>query len=201
MNFKHILQLASEHKLILGSSSPRRNQLLNEIGCQFTIKRPDLQEILPENIPPYEGAKRLAEQKAGEVSRRCQPGEIVLGCDTIVVLNNQVLGKPRDTDQAFETLSLLSGQKHVVCSAISLNLVGGLTLSGYETTEVRFHAVTDQQLGDYIKTGEPMDKAGAYGIQGMGGFLVDSISGNLDNIIGLPRHLLNNLASDMLREI
>ncbi len=201
MNFKHITQLALEQKLILGSSSPRRKLLLEELGCEFKIISPDIDEIMPENIKPYEGAKLIAEQKAAEVVGYCNSGEIVLGCDTIVVLNEKILGKPKDEAHALATLSLLSGQSHVVCSAIALSQVGGQTFSGYETTEVKFNSVSEQQLIDYISTGEPMDKAGAYGIQGMGAFLVDSIVGNLDNVIGLPRHLLNKLANAMLQEI
>lgn len=174
--------------------------LLQELGLKFRIVKPHIDETPPDHLPPYEVAQLLAEQKAAEVIPACEPGEAVIGCDTIVVLNGQILGKPEDREDAFRILSQLSGKEHVVCTAMAIQPVGGKMLSGYETTAVRFNRVTESQLWEYIDSGEPMDKAGAYGIQGMGGFLVDTISGNLDNVIGLPRSLADRLAQKILLE-
>lgn len=200
MNFKFLHQLSVQHKLVLGSSSPRRKQLLEELGLTFRIVKPEINEATPSELPPFEVAKMLAEKKAAVVATQCEPGEMVIGCDTIVVLNELVLGKPTDKAGAFETLTTLSGMKHVVCTAVAILPVGARAQSGYETTEVLFNRVTPEQIWEYIETGEPMDKAGAYGIQGMGRFLVDSIKGNLDNVIGLPRSLTDRLAKKIVLE-
>lgn len=200
MNFKSIHQLTVNHKLVLGSSSPRRRLLLEELGLTFRIVRPDIDETMPTRLSPYEVATELAEKKAIQAAKQCKPGEIVIGCDTIVVLGGGILGKPVDKADAFEILTALAGAKHVVCTAVAMLAVGGDMQSGYETTEVLFNRVTPDQIWEYIETGEPMDKAGAYGIQGMGRFLVDSIIGNLDNVIGLPRSLTDRLANKILLE-
>ena len=198
MNFNHLRQLATQYKLVLGSSSPRRKQLLGELGLSFRIVKPDIDETTPFDLPPYDTAVKLAEKKAEEAIRQCEQNEIVIGCDTIVVLGERILNKPVDKQDAFEILSTLSGKKHVVCTAVAIIPVGGETQSGYETTEVLFNSVKPEQIWEYIGTGEPMDKAGAYGIQGMGAFLVDSIEGNLDNVIGLPRSLTDRLSNKIL---
>jgi len=112
-----------------------------------------------------------------------------------------ILQKPRHEGDAFEILSRLAGQMHIVCTALALAEREKLITTGYELTEVYFNPVTQQQIHDYIATGEPMDKAGAYGIQGMGAFLVDRICGNLDNVIGLSRMLLNGLAKEVIAKL
>ncbi|HOP07396.1 MAG TPA: Maf family protein [candidate division Zixibacteria bacterium] len=201
MTSKSIIQLASLRPLILGSGSPRRFRLLTEAGVTFTRIVPQTEEAMKPNEAPYAYAERLAGEKALEVSRENANSAVVLGCDTIVVLNGEVLGKPENEQEAFEILSRLSGQTHVVCTAIALAVDGKLTMSGYELTEVHFNSVTSKQIREYITSGEPMDKAGAYGIQGMGAFLVDYIEGNLDNVIGLPGKLLDELAARLLSTI
>lgn len=198
MNYKHIRQLTARYELILGSKSPRRVSLLKEIDIEFKQIIPDLEEARNPQETPYEYARRLAEDKALLVSKSTTDRQIVLGCDTIVVLNDRVLEKPSTTEQAFEILSSLAGNKHIVCTALALAEKNRIIVSDYELTDVYFNAVTDQQINDYIATGEPMDKAGAYGIQGMGAFLVDRIAGHLDNVIGLPRNLLNKLAKEVV---
>lgn len=172
--------------------------MLSAIGINFVQRIPDIEENPCPGEPPYEYAVRLAEEKALEIAVGCEANDIVLGCDTIVVLGDQVLQKPTDRDDAHRLLSELSGKHHVVCSALALAGQTGLLTSGYELTTVYFHDVTPRQISDYILSGEPMDKAGAYGIQGMGSFLVDRIEGNLDTVVGLPRSLLDRLAGDVL---
>lgn len=198
MTYRNILLLATRCRLILGSRSPRRVELLREIGVTFDQRIPDIEENPRPDELPYDYAARLAEEKALEIALGCKPGMIVLGCDTIVVLGNQVLQKPLDKIDAHRLLSLLSGKQHVVCTALALADHTGLLKSGYELTRVYFHNVTSNLISDYILTGEPMDKAGAYGIQGMGSFLVDRIEGNLDTVVGLPRSLLDRLAGEVL---
>jgi septum formation protein len=201
MKYDHIRQLADHWQLVLGSGSPRRVAFLREIGIRFKQIIPDLQESPQENESPFLFAQRLAQDKALWVAGQLNADYIVIGCDTVVVLHNRVLQKPSSEDDAFAILSALAGQKHVVCTALALARQEKLLASGYELTEVVFNPVTAQQIRNYIATGEPMDKAGAYGIQGMGSFLVDSIKGNLDNVIGLPRMLLNKLAKEVMAKV
>jgi len=198
MTYPDLLRLSSLFQFVLGSRSPRRVELLREIGVNFLQRIPDIEESPNPGEPPYQYAVRLAEEKALEIATDCSDGEIVLGCDTIVVLDDHILEKPIDQDDAHRLLSTLSGKRHVVCSALALADRSGLLKSGYELTAVHFHQVTSQQIRDYIHTGEPMDKAGAYGIQGMGSFLVDRIEGNLDTVVGLPRSLLDRLCGEVL---
>ena len=198
MNYNYIRQLTTGYELILGSRSPRRVKLLKEIDIEFKQVIPNLEEARNPGESPYEYARRLAEDKALLVAKNTGDRQIVLGCDTIVVLNDQVLEKPSTAKEAFEILSSLAGNKHTVCTALALAEKNGIIASDYELTDVYFNKVTDRQINDYIATGEPMDKAGAYGIQGMGAFLVDRIAGQLDNVIGLPRNLLNKLAKKVV---
>ena len=198
MTNKWLKQLAERYKLVLGSGSPRRVRLLGEIGVPFEQIIPEVSEDRLAGEPPYEFAERIAGEKAAWVAERAAGEAIVLGCDTIVVLGDQLLGKPTDESDALRILTGLSGRQHVVCTGVALARQGSVVASGYELTKVFFNTVTERQLTDYIASGEPMDKAGAYGIQGMGAFLVDRIDGPLDNVIGLPRLLLDNLAERLL---
>jgi septum formation protein len=196
--YDSLRQLAARYELILGSRSPRRVSLLEELRLPFTQIIPDLEEDRRLGEHPYDYARRLAEDKARLVGRNTTPQQIVLGCDTVVVMGDCVLGKPADTEEALRTLTALSGKKHVVCTALALARGETVLASGYELTTVVFNSVTAEQIRNYIATGEPMDKAGAYGIQGMGSFLVDSTEGNLDNVVGLPRTLLERLAGEVI---
>jgi nucleoside triphosphate pyrophosphatase len=199
MNNNHLKKLSTKREIILGSGSPRRVSLLTEMGISFTQIIPDVEEYNIKNEKPFQYALDLAELKGGWVAKRIKPDQIAISCDTIVVLNNKVLGKPQDKENAFEILSQLSGQNHVVCTAVAFVDRNGILSSGFEITDVFFNHVTSEQIKAYIDSGEPMDKAGAYGIQGMGAFLVDRIKGNLDNVIGLPSQLLEELAEKITR--
>lgn len=201
MNYKYIRQLLEETDFVLGSRSPRRRKLLAEISTRFRCLVPQIDEIRQNDESPVDFACRLAGQKARDVSQRSAPDTVILGSDTIVVLEELVLQKPDDEQQAFAILRKLSGKQHVVCTALAL--VQGTTIlaSDHELTTVYFNDPTDDQIRRYITTGEPMDKAGAYGIQGMGAFLVDRIEGCLDNVIGLPRELFERLAKEVLLKL
>jgi septum formation protein len=206
MSFKYLRQLATQYQLILGSGSPRRFRLLTEIGIPFRRLIPDLEESARLGEAPYDYAVRLAEEKAvliaGEVSADdSSPLPVVVGCDTIVLLEDRILQKPVDDDDALRMLSELVGRTHVVCTGVALCARGEILASDFDTTEVLFRRVEEDILRDYVASGEPLDKAGAYGIQGRGTFLVDSIRGHLDNVIGLPRYLLNQLARESLRRL
>ncbi len=198
MTYRYLTQLAEKYEIILGSGSPRRVALLKETGISFEQTIPDLEEQQLPGEKPYEYAERLAQDKALLICRNLKDNQIVISCDTIVVLEGEVLGKPTDEDDAFKILSMLAGKQHVVCTALALADRSGIMLSGYETTDVLFNHISPEQIKNYIATGEPMDKAGAYGIQGMGAFLVDSIDGNLDTVVGFPRRLLERLANKIV---
>lgn len=201
MTYKQLARLASEYRLILGSGSPRRFELLTDCGVPFTRLTPDLHESRLPGESPFQFAQRLADDKALEVARRAPTGAVVIGCDTVVVLGDDVLGKPVSTEGAVGMLLRLSGQTHVVCTALSLVWKSAVISHGYDTTQVRFHALDERAVREYVATGEPMDKAGAYGIQGMGGFLVDTLEGNLDTVVGFPRNLLEELAGKALEHL
>ena len=190
--------MAERYELILGSGSPRRKKLLKEISIPFRQVSPRLDEARLPDEEPYDFACRLAEDKAINVALKATPRQVVLGCDTIVVLETEVLNKPSDRSEALDILMKLAGNRHTVCTALALANNQGLLASAYALTEVFFKQVSATQLKEYIETGEPMDKAGAYGIQGMGAFLVDRIEGSLDNVIGLPRDLLDDLAEKII---
>ena len=194
-----LISLARRRRLVLGSRSPRRMQLLSELGVSFRQVVSEIDEAQRTGEDPFRYAVRLAEDKALDVVRSCDQDEIVIGGDTVVVLEGVILGKPANRDEAIQTLERLSGHRHTVCTALALANGTGVLCSGEERTEVCFNRVTREQIERYVDSGEPMDKAGAYGIQGMGAFLVDSIAGNLDNVVGLPRVLLNSLAREACR--
>ena len=173
-------------KLILASASPRRKRLLHELGLQCSCLPADIDETALSGESPIDFALRMAETKALAVAR-LHPQAFVLAADTIVVLNGQIIGKPADQETAFTTLQSLRGKTHQVVTGLSLLcLEEECKETLYETTEVSFNIFTDDILRAYIATKEPLDKAGSYGIQGKGGFLVHHINGSCSNAIGLP---------------
>jgi septum formation protein len=177
--------------LVLASSSPRREEILDTLGIRFEVRSPEVDEALRPGETATAAARRLAEEKARAVARA---GELVLAADTVVVLGETLLGKPGDTSEAEAMLRRLSGRTHDVCTGLAL-VRDGRTESGVERTAVVFRPLAASEVREYVATGEPLDKAGAYGIQGMGGFLVDSVEGNIDNVVGLPMNTLERLAA------
>lgn len=196
-NYFQINKLLKTFRLVLASGSPRRVKLLSDNGIAFRQLIPNIDESNSFNLGAYELATHLAEQKAKAALEIIEDNELILGSDTIVVLNDEILGKPRSFDDAVSMLTRLSGQKHIVCSAIALLDKFGHVASGYELTDVYFKPVSIDQIEAYVKSGEPMDKAGSYGIQEIGKFLVDRINGNIDNVIGLPMTLLEKLSGKL----
>lgn len=196
MTSPNLERLARKYGVVLGSGSPRRVKLLRDMGIPFEQIVPRVDETMLYRENPLAYVVRLAKTKAARVSEN-RAGAIVIGCDTVVVLDEKVLDKPADEDEAFRILSTLAGREHVVCTAVALAREATVVASGIERTRVCFNEVSPDEIQEYVATGEPMDKAGAYGIQGMGAFLVDSIEGPLDNVIGLPRKLLEELSGGL----
>jgi septum formation protein len=170
-------------RTILASQSPRRRELLTLVGIPHDVQPADLDEsALPGESPPAH-AERLARSKAEAVASR-DPAAIVIGADTIVVLDGDILGKPRDAAEAVRILRRLAGRTHTVFTAVAV-AHAGRTVSGVESVEVTFRPLTDEQIESYIATGEPMDKAGAYGIQGYGAVVVERVHGDYFAVMGL----------------
>lgn len=169
--------------LILASQSPRRKALLEQFGIYFTVQVLPTDEI--EEGDPCTVAKENAQAKVLPISKE-NPEAIVLGADTIVVLDGRILGKPNDAEGARTMLHFLSGRVHEVTTVVALAQAGQVIFTKRVTTEVEFRTLSDAEIEAYIATGEPFDKAGGYGIQGFGGLLVKSIKGCYYNVVGLP---------------
>ena len=172
--------------IILASQSPRRKELLELAGIKHRVIVSQVDEILDDDLDVAGQVQDLAIQKACAVAE-LYPQETVIGADTIVVLDGKILGKPKNEEDAFNTLKALSGRKHQVMTGVGIiNKEKELLTSFVNITEVEFYYVTDEWILNYIKSGEPMDKAGSYGIQGKGFELVKSISGDYYSVMGLP---------------
>lgn len=183
-------------KIILASNSPRRKELLSAHNIEFEVIPSDIEEIINVDASPVENVMNLATQKALNVYEKCQTVSI-LAADTIVVYDNEILGKPIDEGDAFRMLRLLSGKTHEVITGVAL-IRDGKIKNQYEISKVTFKNITDEEIWEYINTKEPMDKAGSYAIQGIGAKFVESYQGDFDNIVGLPmkcvlKMLKNNL--------
>ncbi len=173
-------------KLILASASPRRKSLLQDLGLDFEVIEAGVEEKAVAGETPLEFVLRAAREKAGEVSR-ANAEYWVLGADTIVVHGTKILGKPTDAKEALEMLQILSGRSHLVHTGFCLmNEKEKISVSRVVTTEVCFYPFSQDIAAAYVATGEPLDKAGAYGIQGRGGFLVEKVIGSYTNVVGLP---------------
>lgn len=170
--------------IILASASPRRSELMTLAGFRFDVICADIDEIVPEKALPQEVVMSLALQKAQAVAKDHRKSAVV-GSDTVVALDGKILGKPRSEKEAAEMLRSLSGRIHKVFTGVAI-VCGEKVTSFFEETEVEFYPLTDQEILDYVATGEPMDKAGAYGIQGRGAVLVKRINGDYFNVMGLP---------------
>jgi septum formation protein len=178
--------------LVLASSSPRRREILQQAGIPFTIRPVAVDETPLPGESPRDYVRRLAREKA--VAAGAGPGEIVLGADTTVVIGGEILAKPSDGADAARMLTRLSGERHAVLTGIYLHMAGG-DVGDIAETSVWFAPLTPRQIAEYVATGEPMDKAGAYGIQGLASKFIERIDGCYFNVMGLPvslvyRHLL-----------
>jgi septum formation protein len=179
--------MSGDQPLVLASRSPRRRQLLEMLGLPVVVAHADVQEVPLPGEAPEAYARRLARDKA-----RAVPGAYVLGADTIVVVDGEILEKPADEDDALRMLRRLQGRRHEVISAVAL-VAGGRLFEAQDRTAVVFRPADDTRLRAYIATGEPLDKAGAYGIQGYGAALVERIEGDFFGVMGLPLRLVLDL--------
>ena len=170
--------------LILASASPRRKELLSLITEDFKIIPSGVKEAVPDGIPPEKQPEYLARLKAGDIAKK-YPHGTVIGADTSVIVDECVLGKPHGREQAKTMLKMLAGRTHKVITGCAV-INNGECRSFSSVTEVEFYPLTEKEIEEYIATGEPFDKAGAYGIQGKGGLLVKAICGDWYNVVGLP---------------
>ncbi len=174
-----------KYHLVLASASPRRRDLLSMLGLEFSICPTDADESLPEDITPDRAVAELAYRKAVAAGGLCDDRALIIAADTMVSIDTRLLGKPSNEAEAFAMLSMLSGRAHTVYSGIAL-MADGKVFSHAVSTEVIFRELTDDEIGHYVKSGEPFDKAGGYGIQGRAALFVRSIVGDYHNVVGLP---------------
>lgn len=174
---------------VLASKSPRRAELMKYITPDFEILPSECGENPPDGIEADEVPEFLAVQKALDVLKK-RPDSLVIGCDTVVILNGEILGKPKDEDDAFRMLKALSGRVHTVVSGVCI-CYKGRTLSFTQKTAVEFYPISDEDIKEYILKSSPLDKAGSYGIQDEGRMFVKEISGDYYNVVGLPLARLN----------
>lgn len=172
-------------KIILASGSPRRSELMRLAGFDFDVVIPDVDESIPDDMPAQSAVIMLSLKKAQAALATTNEPCIVVAADTVVVLDDVILGKPSDKEDAFRMLSMLSGRTHHVFTGVTV-IKNGVAGSFYSDSTVTFFKLTEEEIYEYISTGEPMDKAGAYGIQGKGCLLVKELCGDYYNIVGLP---------------
>lgn len=186
-------------KFILASGSPRRKEILENISLEFEIMADESDELIIEGEKPYDTVKRLAMQKAKNIASRVEAEEntIVIGADTVVSIDEKILGKPKDEREAKDMLLTLSGRINTVYTGLAvLETQSGKAVSEFVSTGVKFRSLSEKEIENYIKSGEPMDKAGAYGIQKIGGLFVESINGDYFNVVGLPLCRLGEILSE-----
>ena len=185
--------MSERPRVVLASQSPRRRELLTLVGIPHDVRPANIDERYLAGETPQGHAERLAREKASAIR---EPDTVVIGSDTIVVVDGDVLGKPRDTSDAVRMLRRLSGRSHTVITAVAVSWKGNLQ-SGVEQVGVAFHALSDADIAAYVATGEPMDKAGAYGIQGFGATIVARVDGDYFAVMGLPLQRLVRLLATL----
>lgn len=181
--------------IVLASGSPRRRELLETLGLEFSVVPAKGEEIAPEGAGPAETVTALAEAKAAEVAQGC-PGSLVIAADTIVWAEGKILGKPKDEADAKRMLHMLSDNAHEVYTGVAI-IYDGKSAVGAEKTKVFFRRLTDAEIDGYVSSGEPMDKAGAYGIQGRAALMVRRLEGDYFNVMGLPLCRLGQMLEEI----
>lgn len=171
--------------LILASESPRRKELMERMGLSFRIVTAEHDETMDPALPPEQEVARVSRCKAEAVAPLCQPEDLIVAADTIVVCAGRVMGKPRDAADAKQMLRLLSGQEHQVMTGLTV-WQGGCATTRTVVTRLRFRALAEAEIDAYVATGEPMGKAGSYAVQGLGSMLVEGLEGDYYNVMGLP---------------
>ncbi|MBI3398473.1 MAG: septum formation protein Maf [Deltaproteobacteria bacterium] len=189
--------MRNKNRITLASSSPRRKALLTEAGLSFGIRPADIDEDIRKGESPLEHTLRLSEKKAKVAAKKVKDGWVI-GADTIVFIDNLILGKPSDAKEARKMLNLLSNRYHKVVTAFCIfNAATGETIKRAVESSVKIKKLTPQEIEDYIKTGEPFDKAGAYAAQGIGNFMIEKIEGSHTNVVGLPMEELKQALKDV----
>lgn len=183
-------------QIILASASPRRQELLGRMGItDFVVRVPVVEENYPADLTPEETVCYISREKSDAAAPLCEPDDLIISADTMVFLEDRWLGKPQDEAQALEMLTALAGRRHRVCTGVTVRR-GDKILTRAQSTDVYFRQATQAELQAYIRTGEPMDKAGAYGVQGQGALLVERIDGDFFNVMGLPVVLLSRMLAE-----
>ena len=172
-------------KIVLASKSPRRKEILEVMGVDFEIDVADVDESVSDELSPVEAVCEISKRKAKKIAERHADDEIVISADTVVVIDGRIIGKPRDKQDAFNILKSLSGRTHEVYTGFTV-CGKGVSKTDFEVTKVHFKNLCDEDIKRYIETGEPMDKAGAYGIQQKGNLFVEYIHGDYYNVVGFP---------------
>ncbi len=191
------MEFMNMRDICLASSSPRRQQILKDLGLDFVVSYPVKYKEKRSGLDPEALVCHNALGKAKEVAEKYKDS-IVIGCDTIVTFNNEILGKPLTSDNAYVMLMKLSGNYHSVFSGLAvIDMQKSRELVGCDKTEVKFKDLSEKDINDYVESGEPMDKAGAYGIQECGGAFVESIKGSFSNVVGLPKELLTRFLAEL----
>jgi septum formation protein len=187
-------------KLVLASSSPRRQELLQRAGFEFEVRPSAAEEVRRSGESAEDFARRAAREKSLDVAASSAPGSLVLGADTVVVIDGLILGKPTDRDDAARMLRMLSGASHRVVTGVCLVLAPAqIEAVAHETTMVKFRDLEEGEIRDYVGSGEPMDKAGAYAIQGLASRFVTRIEGCYFNVVGLPVPIIYDLLKPLLK--
>ena len=182
--------------IILASQSPRRKELMGQIGLKFKVISPNVDEKVEGNPSPAQLVEELSLRKARAVEQLAGGEGLIIAADTVVALEGAVLGKPKTERDAFSMLSALSGNRHYVYTGVTV-LRQGRAVTQHEVTTVTFRELEPAEINSYIATGEPMDKAGAYGIQGLGALLVSGIQGDYFNVMGLPVYRLGRILAGL----
>lgn len=184
------------YKIVLASASPRRKELLEQIGVEFEINASNCEEIITDTIP-YKVVESLSLQKASDIAKKEGENTLILGSDTIVSINNEIIGKPKDEKDAFKMIKMLQGKTHQVYTGVTVIINNpksekNLTHTFHSVTDVTLYEMSDEQILEYIATKEPMDKAGAYAIQGIFAVYVKKIDGDYNTVVGLPIAMIYN---------
>ena len=182
-------------KIVLASQSPRRKELLGRMGLEFVTQASKIDESAFDGLEARELVATLSREKAQWIARQLDGETLVIGADTVVVRDGAALGKPKDAEDAVAMLLSLSGRDHQVCTGVTV-CRGDRVLTQVEETQVTFRELTEKEVRQYVSTGEPLDNAGAYGIQGLGGLLVEGIRGDYSNVVGLPVCRLGQMLKD-----
>lgn len=179
-------------KIILASASPRRKSLMDVLGLNFEVKVSDCEEKIDINANVEDIVMSLSLQKAQAVAKESDKDSIVIGADTVVSYQNEILGKPKDKQDAIRMLTLLSGNTHSVYTGFTIiNTIDNTIVTDYEKSDVTFKPLTENEIIDYVNTNDPMDKAGAYSIQGIASSFVEILDGDYNNVVGLPIYKLS----------